>query len=75
MPSLDELKHIDETHETMLRRKAIVELAIDQHHVDGDGEVEVDANAEVSEGEDNGAYVQAWVWVDFSGTQLDKEPT
>ena len=25
--------------------------------------------------EDNGAYVQAWVWVDFSGTQLDKEPT
>ena len=73
MPSLDELKHIDETHETMLRRKAIVELAIDQHHVDG--EVEVDANAEVSEGEDNGAYVQAWVWVDFSGTQFDKEPT
>lgn len=73
MPSLDELKHIDEAHETMLRRKAIVELAIDQHHVDG--EVEVDANAEVSEGEDNGAYVQAWVWVDFSGMQLDKEPT
>lgn len=26
----------------------------------------------VSLGEDNGAYVQAWVWVSFDGTELDK---
>lgn len=29
-----------------------------------DGEVEIDDNAVVSRGSDNGAYVQAWVWVD-----------
>lgn len=28
-----------------------------------DGEVEVDACANVSRGSDPGAYVQAWVWV------------
>ncbi len=28
-----------------------------------DGEIEVDDNALVSEGEDPGAYVMAWVWV------------
>lgn len=38
-----------------------------------DGELEVDDGAIVSEGEDNGAYVQAWVWVDFYGTPLNKE--
>lgn len=26
----------------------------------------------VSEGDDNGAYVRAWVWVCFEGTDLDK---
>ena len=28
-----------------------------------EGEIEVDDNARVSFGDDNGAYVQAWVWV------------
>ena len=28
-----------------------------------DGEVEVDEDAVVSKGEDDGAYVQAWLWV------------
>lgn len=28
-----------------------------------DGEVEIDAGAEVSVSTDGGAYVQAWVWV------------
>ena len=28
-----------------------------------DGETEVDDNAKVSRGADDGAYVQAWVWV------------
>ena len=27
----------------------------------------------ISEGDDNGAWVRAWVWVDFGGTDLDKE--
>lgn len=29
-----------------------------------DGDVEIDENAAVSRGDDDGAYVQAWVWVD-----------
>ena len=33
----------------------------------------LDAHVMVSEGEDNGAYVRAWVWVSFEGTPLDKE--
>lgn len=28
---------------------------------------------QISEGSDNGAWVRAWVWVDFSDTVLDKE--
>ena len=37
-----------------------------------EGETEVDDNAIVSEGDDNGAYVSAWVGVSFVGTRLDK---
>lgn len=29
-----------------------------------DGEIEIDGNAVVSAGGDNGAYVAAWVWVE-----------
>lgn len=53
------------------RREHIVSLAREQHHVDG--EVEIDEGAKLSEGDDNGCYVQAWVWCDYSGTELDKE--
>lgn len=28
---------------------------------------------DVSEGDDNGAYVRAWLWVDFAGTEFDKD--
>ena len=49
----------------------VVALAKDQW--EKEGQVEIDANAVVSDGDDNGAYVQAWVWVDFDGTPLDKE--
>ena len=28
-----------------------------------DGQIEIDSDARVSMGDDNGAYVQAWVWV------------
>jgi hypothetical protein len=52
------------------RRKEIVALAKAKHY--REGEVEVDDNARLSEGDDNGTYVQAWVWVDFSGTKHDQ---
>jgi hypothetical protein len=41
----------------------IIELAREQWA--SDGEIEIDDNAIISEGEDPGAYVQAWVWVRF----------
>ena len=53
------------------RALKIVALAKIQHH--RDGECEIDDTAEVSEGNDDGAYVQAWVWVNFDETDLDKE--
>ena len=37
------------------------------------GEDCVDEDAVISEGDDNGCYVAAWLWVDFSGTPFDKE--
>lgn len=53
------------------RRFGIIELARDQHQ--REGEVEIDDDARLSEGSDNGCYVQAWVWADFAGTPFDKE--
>lgn len=38
-----------------------------------EGVVEIDEGALVSEGDDNGAYVAAWVWADFASTDLDKD--
>ena len=40
--------------------------------VETSDELEVDG-AITSEGDDNGAFVLAWTWVDFNGTALDKE--
>ena len=34
-----------------------------QDHFARDGELEIDDNAQVSLGDDSGAYVEAWVWV------------
>lgn len=53
------------------REQAIVAMAARKWH--REGEIEIDPNATVSEGDDNGAYVQAWVWVEFADTDLDKE--
>jgi hypothetical protein len=55
------------------QRQAIIrELAADEYHKDGS--IEIDTFAEVSEGDENGAYVQAWVWVSFEGHDtLDKK--
>jgi hypothetical protein len=54
------------------RQRQIVDLAKARLH--RDGECEIEDTAKVSEGSDNGAYVHAWVWVDFTGTSFDKEP-
>lgn len=40
--------------------------------VETSDELEVDG-AIISEGDDNGAFVLAWTWVDFNGTGFDKE--
>jgi hypothetical protein len=52
------------------RELKIIEWA--QEH-DKEGELEVDDSSILSEGDDNGTYVLAWQWVDFSGTPFDKE--
>jgi hypothetical protein len=36
-----------------------------------DGEIEVDSDARVSIGDDDGAYVAAWVWVPLNEEQSD----
>lgn len=56
--------------EAIQREGEIREMARDEHQ--REGEVEIDDNAILSEGDDNGTYVQAWVWVDFAGTKFDK---
>jgi len=59
------------TEESARRRARILELA---EELASEGDLEVDEDAVVSEGDDNGAYVQMWKWVDFGGTEMDKEP-
>ena len=51
------------------RKQCIVALAQERY---GSDEIEVDDDAEVHEGDENGAFVQAWVWVPFYDTELDK---
>lgn len=37
-----------------------------------EGKIEIDDNAKLSRGTDNGAYVEAWVWVeDLEAEQFD----
>ena len=64
---IDTVEEREPNHERWL---AIRALATHQWHKDG--EIEIDDGAPISEGDDNGAYVQAWVWTDFSGTACDK---
>jgi hypothetical protein len=51
------------------RRAAILELT---RKFEREGELELDDNAKISEGDDNGTYVQMWRWVEFCGTELCK---
>jgi hypothetical protein len=53
------------------KRLSILELARNERQQDG--EVEIDDNAQRSEGNDNGRYVAAWVWGTLAGTPFDKE--
>ena len=42
---------------------------------ESEGSIEIDPNATVSRGGDPGAYVQAWVWVDFDDVdEGEKKP-
>lgn len=52
------------------RRKLILEMAAKLH--EDEGTLEIDSNAKISEGDDNGTYVAAWVWVPFKNTVLCK---
>lgn len=53
------------------KRKADI-VAYAKEHYEVEGELEIDVDAKVSEGHDNGAYVQCWKWVEFSDTHFDK---
>jgi hypothetical protein len=59
------------------RALAIIEAA--KESLEREGEIEIDlpspinAMTDISEGDDNGCYVQAWVWFPFEGTPWDKE--
>jgi hypothetical protein len=47
--------------------------AIARSRLSDEGQLEIDDTTVISEGEDNGSYVMAWVWVDFTGVAgLDK---
>jgi hypothetical protein len=52
------------------RQEAIRDMAREKYG--SEGQVEIDSNARFSEGDDNGTYVQAWVWVSFADTPFDK---
>ena len=52
------------------RRFEIIDLAREQRQEEGS--VEIDDDARLSEGNDNGCYVAAWVWADFAETKFDK---
>lgn len=40
-----------------------------------EGQIEIDVDARVSIGGDDGAYVQAWVWVQSEGKNLARHAT
>lgn len=54
----EELRHADRLYLTQEEWDAQM-----RDHAAGDG-IDVDADAVVSHGDEDGAYVQAWVWVD-----------
>ena len=69
-PELRKAIEAVEEHLSDSRRQKILDLA--RATLAREGELEFDDDAIASEGDDNGAYLQAWAWVDFCGTNLDK---
>lgn len=59
-----------ETRAEKARNKKARELA---RQYESEGDLELDDGAVVSEGDDNGAYVQMWKWVPFEATELCKD--
>ena len=58
----------------VLTREEIARESMIRKLVAKDGDVEFSRDALISEGEENGAYVQCWQWVSFAGhPALDKE--
>lgn len=57
--------------EETTRRETIYDLALSQHASD---EIDVYTDFRIIEStQDNGCHISAWLWIDFSGTPLDKE--
>lgn len=54
----------------LAREQQIFDIAKERFEREGDLEFD---NPCVSEGDENGAYVQCWKWLDFSGTDFDKK--
>ena len=54
--------------EAETRRKKIIDLVLD----DGFVSAQIDQDAQLFEGEDNGCYVSARVWCTFEETEFDK---
>lgn len=55
--------------EAEARRNGIIKLAMEELSDD----MSIDSDATLSEGDDNGCYVQTWQWVCFADTPYDKE--
>lgn len=74
VPKLEELRkavNAIREHSVDEENREIIQMAMEQH--ERPGEVEVEPDGVVSISEDNGAYVQAWVWVSFADTKFDQE--
>ena len=71
MNSSESNQPVEITDAADVRRRAIIEIARERKQKEG--VLEIDDGAQVSEGDDNGCYLAAWVWVEFAGTRFDKE--
>ncbi len=68
----DQSELADQARKASLARRQKIYALARQQWLDS-GTLEIDDNAGVSGEQANGCYVQAWVWVDFTATELEKE--
>jgi hypothetical protein len=66
--TVDARRSIKNNVSPVITDETVAAIAQSIHH--RDGEVEIDSNAELSIGAENGCYVQAWVWVDLDDEDL-----